>query len=197
MIFTYRHLSVDNLEAISDELKTFAHPHVEGKTRTDLWALDMNQFLSSCPNTVEYFKSINQLDNLYKCCIVVVQPNILESAKAPHVDNNIEPPIESGISKGCISLNFNIQNGEVETCPAVFYNYISGEKTIRPLGDPNEGSYIFYIGCEMEEISRYTLTTPVIMNNSVPHLINNRMDTPRISMSFRFKQDPWDFAKNG
>ena len=171
------------------ELRKFALPYAANKP-TGLWALDLEEFKNTCPRCVWYFDSIGQLDNLYKACIVVVHPKT--TGKDAHVDNNIEPPAEGGDTKGCISFNFDIENGL--NTSVIFYKYISGDKKIRPLHDPTQGSYIYYSGCVMEEIGRYSLDTPAIMNNTVPHAILNDTDKTRISLSFRFVVDPWEFV---
>mgnify|MGYP001023914481 CR=1 FL=1 len=41
------------------------------------------------------------------------------------------------------------------------------------------------------------LNISVLMNNTVPHAIKNDTDTPRVSVSFRFLVDPWEWAVNG
>lgn len=189
MPFVYRKVSIENIKVMTYELTQYALPHTVDKP-TGLWAIDLEEFKNTCPHCVDYFKSINQLDNLYKACIVVVHPKT--TGKDAHVDNNIEPPAEGGVTKGCISLNFDIQNG-VDTS-VIFYKYISGDKKIVSLFDPTQGSYIYYSGCEMEEIGRYSLSSPMIMNNTVPHAILNDTDETRISLSFRFIVDPWEFA---
>jgi hypothetical protein len=190
MTFIYRKVFIENIDEMHDELVRFALPYSVDKP-TGLWALDLDEFKTTCPKCVDYFDSISQLNNLFKTCIVVVHPKT--TGRDAHVDNNIEPPIDSGITKGCISFNFDIQNG-INTS-VIFYKYISGDKKIVALPDATQGSYIFYSGCEMEELGRYTLKTPAIMNNTVPHAILNDTELPRISLSFRFKVDPWEFAK--
>ena len=191
MTFTYRELQLEKAGVMSYEMKKFAMPYIVDKP-TGLWALDLEEFKSISPHCVDYFKRIGQLDNLYKACVIIVHPKT--TGKDAHVDNNIEPPVDSGTTKGCISLNFEIEN--CLKTQVIFYKYISGDKKILPLHDPTQGSYIYYSGCEMEELGRYNLRWPVVMNNTVPHAILNDTDSVRISFSFRFKVDPWEFAKD-
>lgn len=194
MTFVYRKLKIEKLEEISHELREFVLPYDEAKDNvTGLWALDLEKFKATCPRSVEYFNSIGQLDNIYKVCIIVVHPPA--DGKSPHVDNEHYSPFDDGITKGCLSLNFNIENC-IDT-RVTHFKYISGIRRVFPLHDPTQGSFIVFKDCEMEEIARYNLLEPVIMNNTVPHSILNETSLPRISLSFRFKQDPWEFAKNG
>jgi len=189
MPFVYKNVVINKINVMTYELRKFALPYAENKP-TGLWALDLEEFKNTCPHCVWYFEHIGQLDNLYKACIVVVHPKT--TGKDAHVDNNIEPPAEGGNTKGCISFNFDIQNGK--NTSVIFYKYLSGDKKIVPLHDPTQGSYIYYSGCEMEEIGRYSLSTPAMMNNTVPHAIFNDTEETRITLSFRFVVDPWDFA---
>jgi len=189
MPFVYKKVVISKINVMTYELRKFALPYAANKP-TGLWALDLEEFKNTCPHCVWYFDSIGQLDNLYKACIVVVHPKT--TGKDAHVDNNIEPPAEGGDTKGCISFNFDIENGL--NTSVIFYKYISGDKKIMHLHDPTQGSYIYYSGCVMEEIGRYSLDTPAIMNNTVPHAILNDTDKTRISLSFRFVVDPWEFV---
>lgn len=183
---TYNHLIVPNLKEIQQELSNYILPHCVDKP-TGLWSVNLNSFLASCPMTIEYIKSNNLLDILKKVCYIVVHPGTKENDA--HVDRDIEPPASFGNTTGCLSLNFGIQN-YIET-PVILYEYVSGPKEYIPLPDPSEGSYIFYAESELKEIDRYTLDNPVIMNNTVPHSIYNNTKDVRISISFRFTQDPW------
>jgi hypothetical protein len=194
MTFVYRKLKIEKINVISHELRQFVLPYDESKDNvTGLWALDLERFKNTCPHAVNYFNSIGQLDNIYKVCIIIVHPP--SDGKKPHVDNLHYTPLNTGPSKGCLSLNFNIENC-IDTS-VMHYKYISGDTKVFPLHDPTQGSFIVFQGCKMEEIARYNLEEPVIMNNSTPHCIVNLTNAPRISLSFRFKDDPWDFAKHG
>jgi hypothetical protein len=183
---TYKHLMVPNLKEIQQELRRFILPHCSNKP-TGLWSINSDDFISSCPETVDYLKLNNLLDYLKKVCYIVVHPGTKE--KDAHVDVDIEPPMSSGESNGCLSLNFGIYN--CINTPVIFYEYLSGPKQYMPLPNSSEGPYIFYAGSELKEIDRYALDNPIIMNNTVPHAIHNDTKNVRISISFRFTQDPW------
>jgi hypothetical protein len=187
--FTFRYLNVPNHHNITAELAKFVLPNAVDKP-TGLWALDLDELKASCPLCVNYLSSISQLDSVFLAGMVVVHPNDTVGA---HVDRNIESPINGGNTTGCLSLNFNVLNG-VDT-RMVFYKYISGVTQIEPLPDPTQGEFIHYNGCTMEELCSYTLTTPIIMNNTVPHRIFNETDLVRVTLSFRLHPDPWEFAK--
>ena len=183
---TYKKIEVPNLKEIQQELFEFILPYCEGKP-TGLWSVDILKFFATCPNTVEYLTENDLYNKLKKICYIVVHPGAKETDA--HVDRNIEPPASGGDTTGCLSLNVGIKN-YLET-PVVFYKYLSGPKHYIPLPDPTEGSYIFYSESKLEEIDRYVLDKPVLMNNTVPHSISNDTNEPRISISFRFLNDPW------
>ncbi len=183
---TYKKIEVPKLKEIQQELTKFILPYCEGKP-TGLWSVDMTKFFTECTNTVEYFTENNLYNKLKKVCYIVVHPGAGE--RDAHVDRNIEPPAESGDTSGCVSLNFGIQN-YTET-PVIFYEYLNGPKQYIPLPDPSEGSYIFYSEANLKEIDRYVLDNPTLMNNTVPHAISNDSNEVRITISFRFTQDPW------
>ena len=188
--FIFKYLDVENYNKIHQELSNFAIPYSQGKP-TGLWTIPLNNFLKNCTITDKYFLDLGIKNKLEKCCIIVVHPGTKE--KDAHIDKKIEPPIIGPCeSRGCLSLNFNIQNGDITT--VFLYEYISGPKTIVDLPDRSEGSYIFYSGADLKEIGKYCLTKPVLMNNTVPHAIVNNTDATRISLSFRFSSDPWELT---
>jgi len=188
--FTYRYLEVSNLQEIQNELTTFILPHCDSKP-TGLWSVNLLKFFESCPLSTQYLNKLGVLDKLSNVCYIVVLPGAGE--KDAHVDKSVEPPMSFGDSKGCLSMNFGLQN--CTDTPVIFYEYISGPKDYVPLPDPNEGAYIFYASSTLKEIDRYTLDAPVIMNNTVPHAIYNDTDGIRISVSFRFLSDPWNLTQ--
>jgi hypothetical protein len=188
--FTYRHLEISNFQEMQEELKTFILPYCDNKP-TGLWSVDLLKFFESCPFSTESLDSLGVLDKLSNVCYIVVHPGAGE--RDAHVDKNVEPPMSSGNSKGCLSMNVGIQH--CKETPVIFYEYISGPKDYVPLPDPKEGSYIFYARSTLREIDRYILDTPIIMNNTVPHAICNNTDDIRISVSFRFSLDPWNLTQ--
>ncbi len=159
---TYKKIKVPKLKEIQKELTEFILPYCEGKP-TGLWSVDMTKFFTECNHTVEYFTENNLYNNLKKVCYIVVHPGAIETDA--HVDRNIEPPASGGDTTGCLSLNVGIKN-YLETS-VVFYRYLNGPKHYIPLPDPTEGSYIFYSESELEEIDRYVLDKPVLMNNKI------------------------------
>jgi len=44
------------------------------------------------------------------------------------------------------------------------------------------------------KIDEYQLVKPVLFNTSVPHSVTNYSDKPRIAISLRLEQDPWDLV---
>jgi hypothetical protein len=188
--FTYRYLDIPNADKIEKELSDFILPYCKDKP-TGLWSVDLLKFFSDCPESVEYLKSAGLFNELRKVCYIVVHPGAGE--KDAHVDRNIEPPLVQGESSGCLAINFGIQN-QADT-PVIFYEYISGPKEYFSLPDPAEGSYIFYAKSELKEIDRYLLTTPALINTTVPHSIYNNTDKTRISVTFRFNSDPWHLTQ--
>ena len=44
------------------------------------------------------------------------------------------------------------------------------------------------------KIDEYRLVKPVLFNTSIPHVVDNYSDKPRIAISLRLVQDPWDLV---
>lgn len=85
-------------------------------------------------------------------------------------------------------LNIGIQNF-IKT-PVILYdcgekwleNIKKGADLVRPLLLPEVSTAV--------EIDRYHLKHPVILNTTIPHKITNNTDEIRISISYRFHEDP-------
>lgn len=185
-IFLYKYLDVDNIDNIKREQIEFVIPHTINKP-TGLWTLNNDEFFRECPATVDYLKSSNIIDNFNKCAVIIVHSSPYQ--KVPHTDGHFSGP-QGFPSNGRLSMNFEIQN--CINAPVKLYKYISGNKTGLMLPDITEGSYDFYEDCEMIEVGQYNLHSPVIMNNTVPHALVNQTNMTRISLSLRFKPDPWE-----
>ena len=56
---------VPNLKEIQQELRRFILPHCSNKP-TGLWSINSDDFISSCPETVDYLKLNNLLDEQAK-----------------------------------------------------------------------------------------------------------------------------------
>lgn len=185
-VFLYRHLDIDNLKEIQNEQTAFVMPYTINKP-TGLWTLNNDEFFNMCPLTVNFLKTSNIFDKYNKCAVIIVHSSPYQLV--PHTDGHFDGPVGFP-SNGSLSMNFEIQN--CIDAPVKMYKYVSGNKTGLMLPAVEEGSYDFYDECEMLELGQYNLHRPVIMNNTVPHALVNQSGSTRISLSLRFKPDPWE-----
>ena len=65
---------------------------------------------------------------------------------------------------------------------------------VRP-GVKEQRKFLRYMEENPEEIGRYVLTAPVLLNIKLPHSVVNSGDSQRVGISFRFKTDPWALTK--
>ncbi|NBX48506.1 hypothetical protein EBT25_00970 [bacterium] len=56
---------------------------------------------------------------------------------------------------------------------------------------PTQNSYKSWQKEECEYLTEYCLTRPVLIDTEVPHCIENFGSKRRVSISIRFKEDPW------
>jgi hypothetical protein len=84
-------------------------------------------------------------------------------------------------------LNFGISN--TEKTHTAFYRVVTGNLVRKTL--PNGITWNSYEQAQLEELARIDLAKPTLINTKVPHCVHNPTADPRISMSFRFHQDPW------
>jgi aromatic ring-opening dioxygenase LigB subunit len=86
-----------------------------------------------------------------------------------------------------LALNIGLENCD-SSCTELWEN-VSSEVHVRytELGIP----YNFLEKNKCKKITEFRLNRPVIFNTKVPHSVRNWSSSPRLSLSFRFSEDPW------
>ena len=86
-----------------------------------------------------------------------------------------------------LALNLPLQNCD-NSCTKLWMN-VNSPIHVRytELGIP----YNFLEKDKCKVISEFKLIEPIIFNTKVPHSVHNFSDQPRLSISLRFKEDPW------
>jgi hypothetical protein len=82
------------------------------------------------------------------------------------------------------SAAFNIPIKNTEESETIFYRYID-----QPNLEYDAKNIFFRIKSEVEEIFKFTLITPTLINNSIPHMVVNKSSEPRIILSWSVKKE--------
>ena len=148
--------------------------------------IDIATTMQQLPALREYFNSIG-LGELSRIAIVTTHPN---SVQDPHVDQGEET----------LGINFPLA-GTSATYTQIFKNkgelrYVTSHDESKS-GIKQQRRYLKYIDDNPEELGRYELNRPVMLNVKMPHSVVNLSKDERVGISFRFKADPWDLVDQG
>jgi hypothetical protein len=118
---------------------------------------------------------------VYKTVLIAAGPNLvgkLHIDHRPH-DNNT------------LAINIPLINCDNAITEFWKSNKTSSVVEYSPSGSP-------YLSCgdrtTCTKIDEYRLDRPVLFNTSVPHSVNNYSKEPRMAISLRLEQDPWDLV---
>lgn len=142
--------------------------------------VDINTTMQHLPTLSLYFKQAG-ISELSRIAIITTHPN---SAQDPHVDQGEET----------LGINFPLA-GVSATYTQIFRNkgelkYVTSNDESKD-GIKRQRRYLKYIDDSPEEIGRYELNRPVMLNVKMPHSVVNLGQEERVGISFRFKADPW------
>ena len=146
---------------------------------------DITTTMQHLPTLSNFFNGVNL--ELSRIAIITTHPN---SVQDPHVDQGEET----------LGINFPL-SGTNATYTQIFKN--KGELRYVTSHDENKAGikqqrrYLKYIDDSPEEIGRYELNRPVMLNVKMPHSVVNLSDDERVGISFRFKADPWNLIEEG
>jgi hypothetical protein len=166
--FLYTRLSIEGLD---NELRDFALGNIPTESTSAFTMLDIRDAVHQCPNLSQWFHQHTLIPRA--CAILVHQPGT--GIAAAHTD--IQPQ--------ALALNFGIEN--VADTWTSLYKVVRGEATY--ITQLNGLPYNNFRDAELEEITRYSLTTPVLFNTQIPHAVHNTTNRRRIALSFRFVSD--------
>lgn len=146
---------------------------------------NVNTTMQQLPILSEFFNSRGL--ELSRIAIITTHPN---SVQDPHVDQGEET----------LGINFPLA-GTSATYTQIFKNkgelkYVTSHDESKA-GIKQQRRYLKYIDDSPEEIGRYELNRPVMLNVKMPHSVVNLSNDERVGISFRFKADPWDLVEQG
>jgi hypothetical protein len=170
--FLYREISIPNYDLMHGELIRFDAENFNDDARFSI--LDMRKTMAALPNISIWFESMGLKPKAI--CHINQEPHI---RKPPHVDRGYE-----------LALNFPIRN--CETSPTQIFRK-KGE-IITVYTPITNIPYLRYDDDDPEEIGRYVMTGPVLLNINMPHTCCHEGIGNRVCISFRFEEDPWFLA---
>ena len=146
---------------------------------------DITATMQQLPTLSRFFDDAGL--ELSRIAIVTTHPN---SVQDPHVDQGEET----------LGINFPL-SGTSSTYTQIFKNkgelrYVTSHDESKA-GIKQQRRYLKYIDDSPEEIGRYELNRPVMLNVKMPHSVVNLSDDERVGISFRFKADPWNLIEEG
>jgi hypothetical protein len=138
---------------------------------------DINVVLAALPSIKKWFEDNNCKPN--KVAYISTLANVVQP---PHKDN----------SDQVLAVNFPVDNcDEVKT---VFYDDTNVKSVLLHTHATNIPYHHYLLGGR-EPTTHYILSKPVILNVKKIHSVVNTTNKNRISLSFRFEQDPWHLVK--
>jgi hypothetical protein len=141
-------------------------------------------FLKNLPPLENFFNPLNL--NVKEFLGLEVTHSILIHAK-PNSHSTIHVDYRADQLK--LALNIPLKN-----CENSVTNMWSCEGEPTYLETPTGIPYNNYNKQQCEKITRFFLTRPVIFNTKIPHSVSNFSDQPRLAISLRFKEDPWELV---
>jgi hypothetical protein len=173
--FLYKIIHINGYDTIIEELSKYAYNNLPNKAgrSNPYWHLHLFDLLKECPSIDAWFKEKQIVPRV--CAIIVVTG---DGANLIHVDHQ----------KNKLALNFGI-----EIPPESYtgmYKLTKGKmhESMQPNGIPN---YIFFNDAEFDLIDKFDLHQPTLFNTKVPHGVYSPIGLRRISLTFRFIEDPW------
>lgn len=184
----YRTTNNDNASIMALNLNSSIEVKGIGRlTQYTFVHIDINETMKQLPTLNKFFKRIG-LSELSRIAIVTTHPC---SVQDPHVDQGEET----------LGINFPL-SGTGATYTQIFRNkgelrYVTSPDEENRKGPAKQRLYLQYIDDDPEEIGRYELNRPVMLNVKMPHSVINLSEDSRVGMSFRFKADPWNLIEEG
>jgi hypothetical protein len=173
--YVCRTIDIANYDEIHQELVQYALAQAPRFTSA-FNHLSVPLVMAHCGYLDQWFRSQNLVPRV---CVLIIQPPGADHRGA-HTDT----------IQDMLALNFGIANCLHTWC--AFYKLKSGEPVIKSL--PPGPAWYQYPDAELALIGTCNLVKPTLINVAVPHAVHNPTDAVRISVSFRFLQNPWHLA---
>jgi hypothetical protein len=138
---------------------------------------DINKVLDALPSIKQWFKDNNCKPN--KVAYISTDGYFVQP---PHKDN----------SDQILAVNFPVSN--CETVKTVFYDDTNVTAILKYTRAYNIPYYHYEID-KKAPIAEYILSKPVILNVKKIHSVVNNSNKDRVSLSFRFEEEPWHLIK--
>ena len=171
--FLFKILDIDSqtFDLIRKEIAEFYKntEHIVGQFSM----IDNESTLNVLP-TIAKWLEVNKLEVMH-IGYISVNPNTIQQA---HIDSG----------ESSLALNFPVINCNNVTTE--FFKLESKDLTIRHSKGTNL-PYYHFDNTDKDIIGSFTLTQPTLLNIKMPHSVVNNTELERISLSFRFKNDPW------
>jgi hypothetical protein len=171
--FLHKTIHIDNYENIINELSAYAFAHEPIIERQNpYYHLNLQDVLAKCPGINLWF--MQQEIRPRVCAIIAI---IGDGSDHIHVDSQ----------KNTLALNFGITIPEGSFTG--IYKQIEGSliESKQPNGIPR---YLLK-DAKFSLIDKFDLHMPTLFNTKVPHGVFSPFGMKRISLSFRFVEDPW------
>jgi hypothetical protein len=171
--FLFKILEIDNVlyEKIKEEISVLSNTIVTEPNRFTI--IDKESTMSVLPSINNWFRN-NELE-VSHIAYIRAAPRLAQTA---HIDYG-EPEL---------ALNFPVINCNNVTTE--FFHFEQQDLTIQYTPGTNL-PYHHFNSDGKNIIGSFRLTQPTLLNIKMPHRVVNNTDLERISLSFRFKKDPW------
>lgn len=175
--FLYKTIDIENYETIINELSSYAYAHEPVGTRQNpYYHLNLADVLKQCPSIDGWFKKKNIRPRV--CAIISVTG---DGGDLIHIDHQ----------RNTLALNFGIKIPDGSFTG--LYKQTEGTvvESVQPNGIPN---YIFR-NAKFSIIDKFDLHKPTLFNTKIPHGVFSPVGMKRLSISFRFIEDPWSLIE--
>jgi hypothetical protein len=170
--FYWRNVVIEDYDKIINELREYVRNFIIGKP-AGFNVCETRELINLCP-VFDNWLTVNQL-SLRMAAVIHIDPGF---PNVIHVDNmhNATNPY---------ALNFDIQNCSYSTTKM----FSSSSKPKIKLNAAGV-SYAYIDPETCQEESSFKLKNPIIFDAAKPHQVSDIMVFPRISITFRFNEDP-------
>jgi hypothetical protein len=169
--FYYNYLGIGAFEDIKKEIDQF---YIDNPVPDSYFKIiDCRKVLEALPSFKKWCTA-NKI-NPIKVAYISTPPNTRQS---PHLDDGDE----------ILAINFPVTNTDQVTTE------MWDEEGLTSIKLMTKGTYIpyyRYLVSGVDPQANYVLDKPVILNVKKVHSVVNNTDKPRVSLSFRFYNDPW------
>jgi len=171
--FYFSYIAVDGYDSIISELRPYVKKFIAGCVH-GFHEAKHNELLDNCPG-IKNWLSTKKL-TIRSAGIIVIPAKTNQDRHIDAIDRGNNP----------MALNFDIENCVI---PRTKMYACDIEPT---LSKTRSGlNYWRYDpSANFVQVAEFDLSAPVLFNTQVPHQVCNHTDATRISVSFRFHEDP-------